>query len=246
MIELEGRERELLHRARRGLSPNSADEARVLAATLGAAASPWALLGPSVRSSGTTLSGRAAHFLAGALALGLAGAVGYGWGYRAGISAPAVPAVAPAPRLQTDLPGVREAAPSASRQPESPEPSSAELAPSATLSTTQGKARLGRDIAPPAGSDNGLDEEVRQLRRIERAIREGNPRLALVLAEDLDRAIPKGQLHAERGAAVMMARCQLGVEGAEAHAASFVAENPGSGYAARLRQLCKLQEGQRK
>jgi hypothetical protein len=42
---------------------------------------------------------------------------------------------------------------------------------------------------------------VRQLRRVERAIREGNPRFALVLLEELDQVMPAGQLLEERRAA---------------------------------------------
>jgi hypothetical protein len=247
VIELEERERELLHRARRGLSPSHADEARVLAATLGAAASAGALLEPSFRSSGTALSGKAAHFLLGVLALGLAGTVGYGLGHRAGsTSVRAVPAVASARRIEADFAGEWEPGSRASTQPELPERSSPEPAPATTVPPTQRQRGPITGLVPQKDNDSGLDEEVRQLRRIERAIREGNPRLALVLAEELDRAIPGGQLHAERGAAAMMAGCQLGVEGAEARAARFVAQNPSSGYAARLRELCKLHEGQRK
>ncbi|MEO6599738.1 MAG: hypothetical protein ABIQ16_07690, partial [Polyangiaceae bacterium] len=86
----------------------------------------------------------------------------------------------------------------------------------------------------------GLDEEVRQLRRVERAIREENPRLALVLLEELDLAIPQGQLLEERKAASLMASCQLGVPAAQDNARAFASEHAQSAYVARVIAICRL------
>jgi hypothetical protein len=90
-----------------------------------------------------------------------------------------------------------------------------------------------------------LDEEVRQLRRIERAIRDGNPRLALVIGEDLDRTIPRGQLLLERRAASAMAECQLDVPDARVRAQRFIDQSASNTYAARVREICQLQPPQR-
>ena len=230
MNDLDVQEQRLLAGARRALSPNAADQKRVLASiapTLALALSPSVSASPGTRA-------RVAHYLLGVSALGVAVLAGYGWGYWVGAKARPAPAVAaPAvavpggtapPAASNARPGVRE-----------PEASSRDV-----------RAPVGRRsvaVAPTpsvAGPPPGLDEEVRQLRRIERAVREGNPRLALVIAEDLDQSIPRGQLLVERRAATLMASCQLGADGAEQVAADFLRNNPDSAYAARLREICKL------
>jgi hypothetical protein len=99
---------------------------------------------------------------------------------------------------------------------------------------------------PTEASAAGLEEEVRQLRRIERAIRDGNPRLALAIGDNLDRDIPGGQLLLERRAAHLMAGCQLDASAGAPEAARFLADNPHTAYAPRLRALCELTQDEQR
>jgi hypothetical protein len=177
------------------------------------------------------------------VALGVGIAAGYGWGYRAGRAArpaetpevlaaraPAVvgpvtlpsPAASAATKVVTDAPA--------------PPPLSAVGAPTHASRPTPSLARLAPSAE--ASSTLGLDEEVRQLRRIERAIRDGNPRLAVAIADNLDRDMPRGQLLTERRAARLMAGCQLDVAAGAVAAARFLATNPQTAYASRIRELC--------
>lgn len=234
--ELGPEEQALLRLARSGLSPASADQQRVLAGLLPQVAAP-PVEAPSEQAMALSrpaevgLFARSGRYLAGVLALGVAGAAGYGWGYRAGLAARSAPAVAPVVAYSTRPAPLPAPAPL-------PEPPAPEAQPAPEKSALRPLAHAGAPV--PSGEPPSLDEEVRQLRRIERAIRDGNPRLALVLAEELERALPAGQLLIERRAAVMMAECQLRVEGAQARAALFIAGNPGSPFAARLRELCEM------
>lgn len=242
-MDLEQHERELLRRARRGLSPTAGDESRVLAATLAAGAP----LGGGTSSADTASAAARqkavlARYFAGILALGVAGVIGYGWGYRAGSTARSIPAVAP-PATTAKSPPTTEHSPVVTD--EAPTETTRDVGPTRELRRAADSSARPKALTPLGSSsasapELGLDEEVRQLRRIERAIRDGNPRLALVLAEELDRALPGGQLSVERHAASLMASCQLDSDGAGAQAARFVAENPASPYAARLSELCKL------
>ena len=104
-----------------------------------------------------------------------------------------------------------------------------------------------RPTAPPrkhpsaatAKTVPSLEEEVRALRAVERALREGSPGLALALLGELDRAVPDGHLIEERAATAAIARCTLGqapfgVDLAE----TFDEQHPGSVYVKRVRQAC--------
>jgi hypothetical protein len=113
-------------------------------------------------------------------------------------------------------------------------------APSAPI-----KSRLP-PIAGPLGStadtkeakNGSLEEEVRTLRRVERALRTENPRLAIALLGDLDRVVPGGQLAEERLAASVQARCLLGYGSAVALLEDFVKLHPTSAYLKRVRAAC--------
>lgn len=244
---LEPHEAQLLGRARRALGPTAADQARVLAQLLPAlGVEPAAAAAPGSRAGAST---QGLRYFWGALALGVAGMAGYGWGYRAGARAHDASAVA-SPSTATAVASSPSAGPAtaslgARAEPEpvtareraaAPEPFAATRRGAPASAVASGSAGSA-GAAPP-----GLDEEVRQLRRIERAIREGNPRLALVIGEDLDRVIPRGQLLLERRAARAMAECQLEAPDARARAERFINETSSGAYAARVREICKLPE----
>jgi len=80
------------------------------------------------------------------------------------------------------------------------------------------------------------------LARIERALRDNNPRFALGLLGELDRMVPGGQLLEERQAARALAHCQLGSDGAAERAYEFAEQHPQSAYLARIRQACPVAE----
>ena len=64
---------------------------------------------------------------------------------------------------------------------------------------TRRRAIAGAAVAPaPIVPTASLDEEVRALRAVERALREGTPGFALSLLRELDRKVPNGRLLEER------------------------------------------------
>ena len=100
-----------------------------------------------------------------------------------------------------------------------------------------------RSIPGPRGLKGGatasIDQEVRALRSVERALRDGQPGLALALLSALDREVPQGKLGEEREALSVIARCAqgqapLGVDLGELFAERY----PGSVYARRTEQAC--------
>ena len=237
MTRLVDDEASILAQARRALSPTSANEQRVLQNLRAQLATPPNL--PDVNSlPGRSWPLRAVGAIAVLGAVALSGGLGYRKGLEAGIAqqtkliprANAV-VVASAMSAQPEL----ELAPPAPRAAhERPLRSVLKVLPVASAART-------RNEPPPAPSPLGLDEEVRQLRRVERAVRESNPRLALVLLEELDRAIPTGQLLEERRAASIMASCQLGTDAAIADARAFAAGHAGSAYLTRVIEICGLE-----
>ncbi|HYQ01814.1 MAG TPA: hypothetical protein VER96_24240 [Polyangiaceae bacterium] len=245
MTQLDDDEALILAQARVGLGPTTADEQRVLQGVLtqitlgslvpsGGAAphkSPWPL--------------RIAGSIAVVGAMALSGGLGYHKGWEAGIAKKNQPGTrlngavsAPSARVDAsraaELP--RERAIPVEQLPLIEDtPQSEHEAKSASSSMHAPSA----SAAPSAAL--GLDEEVRQLRRVERALREGNPRFALALIEDLDRAMPAGQLLEERRAAGIMANCQLGSGSAVSNARAFVAKHSGSAYLTRVVEICGLE-----
>jgi hypothetical protein len=170
------------------------------------------------------------------VALGLAVTAGYGWGYREGLQARRTPTVSDRPPSSTVV---------ASAPTVVVAPSVLPLAAPAAVVVERAGAKTAPSLASAAAPKEalpaaGLDEEVRQLRRIERAIRDGNPRLALAIGDNLDRDAPDGQLLLERRAARLMASCQLDPATGATPAARYLAGNPQSTYALRLRELCGL------
>jgi hypothetical protein len=102
-------------------------------------------------------------------------------------------------------------------------------------------ARNARRVAETEAQSptESLAIEVRALRNAERALRDGNPGLALAFLQELDRQVPNGKLAEERDAAATTARCArgdhpFGVDMAE----EFAQRHPASVYRARVEQAC--------
>jgi hypothetical protein len=96
-------------------------------------------------------------------------------------------------------------------------------------------------------ADDALAEEVALLERVERAIRAGEPNLALALLAQLDQEIAVAALPEERAAARVLALCvragarahgSLEATEAKASAERFLAASPASVYADRIRSSC--------
>jgi len=235
MSDLDPDERRFLERASSGLSPTPADRARVRASldaffaaeALGPAAKGNDLKGAPATSAAAGPTWLGALGIAAGVAAA-AGAGGYYLGYSnafdRAMSTSRPLAATTAPRLEAPASPAEPATPEAHRPPvPAPVAKSRRLAPSATA---------------PAPLDPGLDEEARMLARIERALRDENPRFALGLLGEMDRTLPGGQLLEERQAARALAHCQLGSEGAAERAREFAERHPQSAYLARIRQAC--------
>jgi hypothetical protein len=229
MTDKERNAADLLVRARRGWSPSAADQERVRRA-IGAAsavATPGSV--PTVVPRAAVWGAR---LLAAATIAVASGGAGYWIGYRAGHRQ--TPQVAPI-----------AAAPWAPAPTGPPAPRTAqELQPALTL-PTPGASHHGGHLThhdtenPAPGAGESLAVEVRALRNAERALRDGNPGLALAFLEDLDRQVPRGQLTEERDAMATLARCARGDRPLDVDlAGEFVERHPASVYRARVEQTC--------
>ncbi|MEO8183726.1 MAG: hypothetical protein ABI895_33265 [Deltaproteobacteria bacterium] len=96
--------------------------------------------------------------------------------------------------------------------------------------------------------DDNLAGEVALLQRAEHAIRAGDAELALALLTELDREFPAASLPEERAAARVLAQCTRArtsagpseASRARAGAESFLADDPASVYATRIRSSCSF------
>jgi hypothetical protein len=151
-----------------------------------------------------------------------------------------------------------EVAPAAARPEASPPaPENPALAPAAAPRAAKPKRARSAAPAPAAGvlresswrgsaegrEGDALAAEVALLERTERAIRKGDAALALGLLAELDEKFPAAALPEERQAARVLASCAHEVSNGDSRDASalagrFLAENPASVYAARIRQAC--------
>jgi hypothetical protein len=240
MNRLEELEAEIVQRSRRAYSASPSSESRVRAAALAAIGA-----GAMVPNADPTQRWRDAidrmrdglsvtRVVALALALGGAGAGGYALGLREGrvrSSVDATPArmsVAPAPVATPPDRGKPEELLVAPEPPRARQPSSE--------AETRAPIPSARS-APPA------ELELDTLRRVERALRQGNPRFALGLLIELDRKLPRGALMEERLAARATASCQVEKSAAARKAAAvFDSRYPNSVYAARVREACAVDD----
>jgi hypothetical protein len=240
-------ERDVLARARAALSPSAADAERVrraLTAALSAAPAMSAGSAPAsapkvgrLGRAGSHLGSWGGRLIAGATIAAVAGSAGYMVGLRNGRRAEATHA-APVSATAT---GVGDRAPLTERPVDST-PTVARLAdadarPAAALAPARKHATPVPKTPSPAPPS--LEDEVRGVRAVERALREGSPSLALALLTELDRTVPDGRLVEERAATGAIARCALGrVPFGVDLAAEFGDRYPESAYLKRVRQSC--------
>lgn len=265
MTELSQHAKSQLRLAKQGFEPQPADRDRVQGAlmtalALGAASAPLSkvasgvtvdtgLAGPAqiggVASTATQVTGGAVlatqqgllgkAILVAALAGGAAGTIGYQWGYARGsqqVAQPAAVLTRTTPMAATaPVTGPPVAVPPETAAP--PAPPEQEL-----------KKRIPTTLVPPAApadpepSGTRPDaEEILQLERVQRALRDGYPALALAILNDLDQKVPRGRLHEERSAARAVARCVMDGS-APAVLESFAKRYPDSMYWERVAAAC--------
>lgn len=232
---------ETLGRARRALSPTETDRANV-----------WRSLGVAVAAEAAEDARRGAQRAVGprrrlgpwgttlATSVLVAGTAGYS-GYRAGRRAGLEDARASAGQAVTSTPALHPSPPDAP-------PRSPILAPDGTATgprpvpepphvRRQPRRPQVEGVVP--NDEASLEKEVRGLRSVERALRDGQAALALALLGELDRDVPHGKLIEERDATAAIARCALGDVPFDVDLAEiFASKHPGSVYLERVRRSC--------
>ena len=187
--------KEVLDQARRGWSPGAADAARVRRAVERRARAPappsHRCHAPAPRSGSVDPAGRGFH--------GCRRGLGY-WAGRQAERRQSLARPMPAPRATVP------AAPPTPSSPalEPPGPATSAARPPITGAPTPPAVVRRAAASTPAES---LAAEVRALRNIERALRDGNPGLATAFLDQLDWDVPDGQLREERAALRAIARC---------------------------------------
>lgn len=233
MGELDDRSKQLLALARRRMSPTLDDQLRVRealdtrhaqhgGARAGSVARPWgALLATAV----------------------FFGAAGFYAGYRVSnasssrvevpVRTPA-PAAAPPPLPRVEVPALEQATAEVVREPAA--------APEREPAVKRARPRTPVDMttAPvaPEAPNPSLEIELQGVRRMELALREGQPALALSILDQLDRDVPEGGMREERRAGFVMARCAVGLGSRAALLREFENQYPESMYLERVRRHC--------
>jgi hypothetical protein len=100
--------------------------------------------------------------------------------------------------------------------------------------------RVEKAVRPRATrpAPNPLNDELALLRRVERALRNNEPALAVALLGELDQRFPASRLVEERLAARRIAECRLGEPGAMTRAQAFLHEHSTSVYRQRVQLAC--------
>jgi hypothetical protein len=109
-----------------------------------------------------------------------------------------------------------------------------------TVSERRSAAR-GPGSPAAAGRATTTSGELALLRRAERALRAGDPALALILLDQLERAYPVSALGEERTAARILVDCARSGELAKPEAARFLEKRPSSMYSDRILRACHLE-----
>lgn len=122
------------------------------------------------------------------------------------------------------------------------QPTSGAVEPSAAPREIRGPV-----LAPPESArPDWTLEEVRVLHEADRALRSGNPVMALRLVDELASRLPGGRLGEEREAVRVLATCASAPGArAQADAASFLRLHKESMYAERITETCKLDSSRR-
>jgi hypothetical protein len=234
MTDIDRDEMEVLTRARRALSPTAADQQRV---------------GHAVRASlalGHAPATIVSRLLTTCTVAVVAAGAGYWGGHRAGVrdaraismsmststsAEPTMPATSPtAPSVTVAPIAVAASAPSA------PASGAAPALRHAHPGRTPAEAGAGPALSPT----ESLNQEMRVLRSVERALRDRQPGLAMALLRELERVVPGGKLAEERAATLTIARCMsgdipLGIDLGDDFADRF----PNSVYFSRVAQSCR-------
>lgn len=265
MTELSQHAKSQLRLAKQGFEPQPGDRDRVRGAlmtalALGAASATLSkvasgatvdtgLAGPAqiggVASTGTQVTGGALlatqqgllgkAILVAALAGGAAGTIGYQWGYTRGsqqATQPAAVQTRTTPMAATaPVTGPPVAAPPQTVVPPALPEQELEKGIPAVL------VPLAAPVDPQPSGTHPDAEEVLQLERVQRALRDGYPALALAILSELDQKLPHGRLHEERSAARAVARCAMDGS-APAVLESFTKRYPGSMYWERVAAAC--------
>jgi len=227
--------RRLVAGARREFSPMPADAQRVLAtvrSTLGAVHTH----SDTPASQPTAGTGLAAKLSVAAIGLSVI-AVSI-------VQLVRQPAATPSRPVATQ--NLPESAPlivAAPSQPISPQPAPAEppraQAVNRAASGRERKPGLDRNHSsrvPPVAS---MQVELDALRRVELALREGHAERAMATLAELDRSVPDGKLHEERGAARAIARCALEPAARKAVFRGYAQRHPTSMYLRRVESSCQ-------
>jgi len=243
MTDIEREVDSILQHARQGFTPAQADADRVFAklgplmtqvdpAEFSAGRAQGSVSAAAVLGRAPAWFGRA---LVTALIATIFGSGGYWLGFRAGSRQPPL---ARSPEPQATV--MTAAAPAASVKTDSALP-----APDAPNDSTQDRPARAGLTATPRTADlvageprDSLQEEVDTLRRVERAQRQHNPRLALSLLSELDLRVPRGKLMEERFAAGTIARCELALAPKDTLLAAFTKRYARSAYADRVARAC--------
>jgi len=227
----------VLARARRARSPSAADAERVRHAIDAALAAGGAGAGDTMGTRAVaSAAGWPSRLLLASAIAGVSAGVGYWAGHRAGLRDAERPGPAVSSAPARDATG--EIKPPAVAATET---GIAPRAPSPFIPSHRDAARTahhGAETQAPSPTES-LAIEVRALRNAERALRDGNPGLALAFLQELDRQVPDGQLAEERDATATTARCARGDRPFGVNLLEeFVQRHPASVYRARVEQAC--------
>jgi hypothetical protein len=133
----------------------------------------------------------------------------------------------------TELPTPPQASGQASQPAEASSPPDASSLP-------RGRSEKSLDPTKSGGSSEPtIDEEVKLMTAAQAALRSGQPRQALHLLNEHARRFPNGKLASTRAVAHMVALCAMGrADEARSEADRFLAKNPSSPFAERVRNVC--------
>lgn len=257
MSELGPEAREILRNGRDGDNPSSADRARIhaaLMATIAAGAVTTAAnsanaaadlsLPASVGTAKPILSSLVGSLFAKGMLIVFVGAAGAGayWAWPSDKATPAIvtPQMSdkPAESKNAELSEKQAAIEVAPEKPEESTPvSSAMVVPAKPNAVhVAGSALPNKPVEESADS---IIAETQRLREAHGALREGDPNKALELLSERAAEDEGQKLREERAAARVLALCKLGrVDEAHAEAAAFLAQNPRSPMADRVRKAC--------